>query len=127
MRHGVPLQTTTLAGIAAIFVSLVLVLLLPPTVAVAAWIAFAFLAPSSMLAYPLLTAAYPTSLSGRVNTALNFVVFVAAFLGQWGYGVLLGAVTPALGVAGAHALGIGTFAALLAVSLAWAVFDARRP
>jgi len=40
----------------------------------------------SNLAYPLLTAAFPVALSGRVNTALNLMAFVGAFTLQWGFG-----------------------------------------
>jgi predicted MFS family arabinose efflux permease len=126
IRSGIPLETTTIGGMILIFVSLVLVPLLPPVAAVVSWTAFAFLAPTSMLAYPLLTAAHAPALSGRVNATLNFVVFVTTFFGQWGYGVLLQALTGPLGLQGAHAAGILLFAGLLALSLVWAVVDRRR-
>jgi predicted MFS family arabinose efflux permease len=38
------------------------------------------------IAYSQLTAAFPVALSGRVNTALNLLVFVGAFVLQWGIG-----------------------------------------
>jgi hypothetical protein len=38
------------------------------------------------IAYSQLTAAFPVALSGRVNTALNLLVFVGAFCLQWGIG-----------------------------------------
>ncbi len=38
------------------------------------------------LAYSQLTAVFPVALSGRVNTALNLLVFVGAFGLQWGIG-----------------------------------------
>ena len=38
------------------------------------------------IAYSQLTAAFPVALSGRVNTALNLLVFVGAFGLQWGIG-----------------------------------------
>ncbi len=41
----------------------------------------------SNLAYALLSAEFPVSLAGRVNTALNFGAFVGAFAIQWLFGV----------------------------------------
>ncbi len=43
----------------------------------------------SNIAYSQLTAAFPVALSGRVNTALNLLVFVGAFGLQWGIGAAL--------------------------------------
>lgn len=53
------------------------------------WIAFAFCAASSTLAYSLLASYFPPSLFGRVSTAVNLLAFVGAFLMQWGIGVLI--------------------------------------
>jgi len=43
------------------------------------------------IAYSQLTAAFPVALSGRVNTALNLLVFVGAFGLQWGIGAAVDA------------------------------------
>jgi MFS family permease len=43
------------------------------------------------IAYSQLTAAFPVALSGRVNTALNLLVFVGAFVLQWGIGAAVDA------------------------------------
>jgi len=48
------------------------------------------------IAYSQLSSAFAVSLSGRVNTALNLVVFVGAFSLQWG----IGAAVDAFGAAG---------------------------
>lgn len=45
----------------------------------------------SNIAYPLLTAAFPVALSGRVNTALNLMAFIGAFSIQWGMGAVIDA------------------------------------
>jgi len=45
------------------------------------------------LAYALLTREFPLHLTGRVNTALNLLVFASAFIIQWGFGVLADAFT----------------------------------
>lgn len=43
------------------------------------------------IAYSQLTASFPVALSGRVNTALNLLVFVGAFGLQWGIGAAVDA------------------------------------
>ncbi len=49
----------------------------------------------SNIAYSQLSAAFPVALSGRVNTALNLMVFVGAFGLQWGIGALVDALASA--------------------------------
>ena len=41
------------------------------------------------LSYVLLTRHFPTDMTGRVNTALNIVMFVSSFSAQWGVGAIL--------------------------------------
>ena len=53
------------------------------------WPAFTFCGTSSILCYADLTQRFPTHMTGRVNTALNLLVFVTAFALQWGIGVIL--------------------------------------
>lgn len=53
------------------------------------WCAFAFLGTYSILYFPLLTAAFPVELSGRVTTSGNFIMFSTVFLAQWGIGRVL--------------------------------------
>ena len=67
------------------------------------------------IAYSQLTAAFPVALSGRVNTALNLMVFVGAFGLQWGIGAAVDAFA-AGGMARADAFR-ATFAALLTVQV----------
>lgn len=82
------------------------------------WIAFGFLGSSSLLAYSALSAAFPKHLAGRVNTALNLIVFIAAFVIQWGMGEIINLWrvpgTQAYGAAGYQA----AFAVLTALQLA---------
>ena len=37
----------------------------------------------------MLTQAFPVHLAGRVNTAVNLLVFVATFAGQWAIGAII--------------------------------------
>jgi MFS family permease len=53
------------------------------------WPLLGFAFSLSNIAYPLLTAAFPVALAGRVNTALNLAAFVGAFTLQWGIGAVV--------------------------------------
>jgi MFS family permease len=75
------------------------------------------------LSYPILSKRFPAGLAGRVNTANNMLVFVWAFISQWGIGAVIGlwpAQSGHYALAGYHAafglclvLQIGAFALLL--------------
>ena len=79
----------------------------------------------SNIAYSQLSAKFPVELSGRVNTALNLLVFVGAFGLQWGIGAMVDALTRG-GLVRVQAFRI-TFSVLLAAqALAFAWFM-RRP
>jgi MFS family permease len=93
------------------------------------WCAFAFLGTYVIVYYPVLTRAFALELSGRVTTTLNFLMFSAVFLAQWGIGVVIdlwprtaaGGYDPA-----GYAAAFGLCAGLMALSLAWlALFRAK--
>jgi hypothetical protein len=73
---------------------------------------------STALYYAVLGQSFPADLSGRVNTALNMLVFVGAFLLQWLIGVVLG-FWPSDEVADAHRVVMGSILLLQAGALAW--------
>lgn len=52
--------------------------------------AFGFFGTTGIVAYAGLTQRFPTALAGRVNTAINLLVFVSAFVLQWGVGAIIG-------------------------------------
>jgi predicted MFS family arabinose efflux permease len=80
------------------------------------------------LAYALLSAHFPVALTGRANTALNLGAFVGAFAIQWGYGVLLDALSGrGWAAADAHRAAFGTLLALQAASVAWYLLARPRP
>ena len=81
----------------------------------------------SSIAYSQLTAAFAAAISGRVNTALNLMVFVGAFGLQWGIGAAVDAF--AAGGMGRVAAFRITFAALLAaqtLAFAWFLVPEKR-
>ncbi len=55
----------------------------------ALWFVLGFVFAVGNLSYAELTSRFPSSVAGRVNTALNFATFVSAFAIQWSYGGLL--------------------------------------
>jgi hypothetical protein len=86
----------------------------------AMWFIFGMVFSVGNLAYALLQGHYNPALAGRVNTALNLMVFVGAFCIQWGFG---GAVD-ILQAAGhstrdAYQITFGTLLALQTVSWFW--------
>ena len=81
----------------------------------------------SNIAYSLVALAFPSSLSGRANTALNLLAFAGAFGLQWGFGAL----TDALQAAGwaADSAYRAAFSTLLAGQIAafvWLIGRGRR-
>ena len=91
------------------------------------WIVYGGFSSFGTLTYSLTASGFPNTLSGRVNTTLNLMVFLGAFSLQWGLGVFIDALT-------AHGLSVGisfrnAFAALLAVQIAafiWLLISHRR-
>jgi MFS family permease len=60
-----------------------------PALILSAWMAYAFFATAGILPYAALSQVFPTNLAGRVNTGLNLLVFVLAFVDQWAIGVVI--------------------------------------
>ncbi len=91
------------------------------------WLALGLVFSVGNLAYALLQANYGAELAGRVNTALNLMVFIGAFGIQWGFGAVVDALRAA-GQGPREAFQI-TFGGLLALQLAswlWYLADRRR-
>jgi predicted MFS family arabinose efflux permease len=84
-RRGIAPMTVLTAGIGlALGVELAIIMDLAP--ARWLWPLLGLSFSLGNLAYSQLTAAFPVSLSGRANTALNLMVFIGAFGLQWGIG-----------------------------------------
>ncbi|MFZ4790256.1 MAG: MFS transporter [Candidatus Competibacteraceae bacterium] len=86
------------------------------------WIAFGFFGTASTLSYAILSQAFPPGLAGRVNTAFNLLVFIAAFVMQWGLGAVidLWPRTAAGGYATAgYSTGLGLVVVLQIAALGW--------
>lgn len=84
------------------------------------WCLFALIAPSASLGYAILTRRYEPALAGRVNTAVNLLVFLGAFAAQWGVGIVVDCWPPIAGVHPPIAYGAGFGMLVLAESIALA-------
>ena len=74
----------------AIFVGVLLLIILEiKSAAMVLWGLFGFFGTSGILPYAVLSQSFSPQLSGRVNTALNLIVFVTAFMAQWGIGSVI--------------------------------------
>jgi len=90
-------------------------------VALPLWMLFGFFGTSGILCYAALSQLFPPELAGRVNTALNLLVFSTAFVGQWGIGAIID-YWPAAGggyeLAG-YSAAFGTALGLQVLALGW--------
>jgi predicted MFS family arabinose efflux permease len=91
---GVPPMRTAIVGIVG-FTLVQLVIIAGGEVSPWWWLLFGFLGTAGIIPYAALSQQFPAVLAGRVNTALNLLVFVAAFALQWGIGGIIDAWTSA--------------------------------
>jgi len=88
-RRGVSVLTMAVTGMGLFMVVQVLIILAPSGYVVPLWMAFGYLGTSGIIAYSALSQSFPAYLSGRVTTAVNLLVFIAAFAGQWAIGAII--------------------------------------
>jgi len=121
-RWGISVRSTAVTGMGIFMAVQVLLLAAPIAYAPRLWLTFGFFGTSGIIAYAGLSQHFPVQLSGRVTTAVNLLVFVAAFAGQWAIGIIIG-LWPA-GQNGGYALagyrtGFGLMIVLQSVALVW--------
>jgi MFS family permease len=91
------------------------------------WPALGLVFSVGNLAYALLTAAFPVTLAGRVNTALNLGAFVGAFGIQWLFGVAVDAFQSAgLSAPAAYRATLAGLLVMQAAGWGWYVRESRR-
>ena len=83
---------------------------------------FGFFGTSGIVVYAALSQSFPPQLSGRVTTALNMLIFIAAFAAQWGVGFVIegfqGQTTEAFAPAG-YETAFGVLLSAQILSLLW--------
>ncbi|MCU0538949.1 MAG: MFS transporter [Desulfobacterales bacterium] len=127
-RAGIGPTATSVAGMSLFILVQALILAFPGRWNLPLWVLFGFTGTTGVIAYAGLSQSFPVELAGRVNTALNLVVFIAAFAAQWGIGAVIAlwpvAENGAFAVAGYRA-GFGSMAGLQAAGLAWYLLAGR--
>jgi MFS family permease len=88
-RRGVSVLTMAVVGMTLFMLVQLLIIAAPDGLVLPLWMAFGFLGTSGILSYSALSQSFPAGLSGRVTTAVNLLVFIAAFAGQWLIGAII--------------------------------------
>ena len=127
-RVGVrPVQVSAAGMFLFILIQCAIVLIPPASLLGAAWVAFGFFGTTGIVQYAVLSQHFPRHLGGRVNTALNLLVFVAAFLLQWLSGIVIDLwphVAPGHYAVESYQAALGLLASLQGAAFAWFVWSA---
>lgn len=91
------------------------------------WFVYGLGVSGGSLSYALLSAYFAPSLSGRVTTTLNLMLFIGAFVLQWGLGVMIdGLILAGFTEATAYRSTFAIMLALQAAAYAWFILEGRR-
>ncbi len=127
-RVGVPTERLVAAGL-GLCTALQALLAAGVTWAVGPlWFAVGVTTAAAYLCFALLAQRFPPQAIGRVATSANLVLFVLAFVFQWGIGAVIGLFPPVPGggyAPAAHAAAFGILVALQAAALLWFVWPRR--
>jgi predicted MFS family arabinose efflux permease len=126
-HRGITPLHLMVGGLGLSLTALLLVLLEAGTHTAWLWAAYGIGSCFGTLSYSQMARGFPLALAGRAHTAFNLAVFAGGFTIQWGYGVLLDALTAA-GLAPADALrvALGGLWLLQLASYAWFVAGWRK-
>lgn len=128
-RFGVPITRVAIVGLLLLVASNLALTLQITSLTVQAWLLFGFTSTVGTLFYSVLSQHFDSSLSGRVNTSLNLVLFTTAFSLQWGMGIVIESWASIDG--GPHdttgyGVAFGLLAVMQTVALAWFLWPLRR-
>lgn len=128
-RRGISLLQVTMGFIFVFLASQVVIILDPGSFYLIAWAVFGMTGQAAVLAYPWLSSYFGSRLSGRANTAVNLLMFLAAFIIQYA----VGAVIDQFPVAAdgrydpqAYRVAFGALLAIQLVALAWYLANRRK-
>jgi predicted MFS family arabinose efflux permease len=88
-KSGVPPVVVAVGGMSAFMCMQLVVVIGFAWWAVPVWMLFGYFGTSGIICYAVLSQNFPVHLTGRANTALNLMVFVAAFIAQWAMGAVI--------------------------------------
>lgn len=89
VRRGVHILSVMNGFLLAFLISEALIILEIDSLMLPAWLLFGMTGQVAVLAYPWLSSYYGTALSGRANTAMNLLIFGAAFAAQYAIGGII--------------------------------------
>ena len=89
VRRGVDLLTVMLGFLMLFYLSQLAILMQWTALNLPMWVLFGMTGQVAILAYPWLSSHYGAALSGRANTAMNLLIFGAAFGVQYAIGALI--------------------------------------
>ena len=89
-RRGMPTVHVSAAGM-SLFMLIQAVIVIQPGAdwSTLVWVLFGFFGTSGIIQYASLSQHFPKNLAGRVNTAINLLVFISIFFLQWMIGVII--------------------------------------
>jgi MFS family permease len=129
VRRGVGILTVMLGFLIVFMTAQALIITAWPPVRLIAWLLFGMSGQVAILAYPWLSSHFGAALSGRANTAMNFVIFLAAFVTQYAIGAIIDTFQKtATGGYDPHAyrVAFGIFLGLQVVALIWYLANIAR-
>ncbi len=88
-KAGIKILTSAVSGMCLFILIQFLIILEFVNWVIPLWILFGFFGSTGIIAYAALSQSFPKELSGRVTTAINLLVFIAAFAGQWAIGAII--------------------------------------
>ena len=128
VRRGVGLLTVMLGFIAVFLISELAIVLQWTALNLPMWVIFGMTGQVAVLAYPWLSSYFGAALSGRAHTAMNLVLFLAAFGVQYAIGAIID-LFPTTATGGYHPrgyqVGLGVFLAAQLLALVWYLLGRR--
>jgi sugar phosphate permease len=128
VRRGVGLLDVMLGFLAAFLVAEFAIVLQWTAINLPMWVLFGMTGQVAVLAYPWLSSYYGTALSGRANTAVNLLLFAAAFGVQYAIGAIID-LFPQTAAGGysptGYKVAFGTFFAIQLIALGWYLLGRR--
>jgi predicted MFS family arabinose efflux permease len=88
-KVGIRPVAVAVAGMSAFMCMQLLIVIGFSQWALPVWMLHGFFGTSGIICYAVLSQNFPVHLTGRANTALNLMVFVVAFIAQWGMGAVI--------------------------------------
>lgn len=87
--RGLPVTRVIAAGVAAAVVIQALIIFNSAPASWLLWMLLVLCIPVGTLVQTSVSLSFPSASAGRANTAYNFLIFIGAFLAQWGIGLLI--------------------------------------